>query len=1370
MYQHCHEPFPDVRAKGFKVPDGICRILEKGSQKKPEERYQTAAELMADLDVVLHAPEVSHTFDGKEAATKHPPNKTKASISFKSIMRGKGVMGKTAWALVIGVLAWGFIAALGHRREAAGANGQLVPVPSASEQYRAEKEIKDIFKADYAKQNAADRKALAQKLLDQGRDTNNDRAAKFVLFREARDLAAGTGDFQLAFKAVDEMAGAFVVDAMELKANALVTAAAKADTDERNVAVTRACLELTDQAIAAEQYLIPARLLPVADAAARKAQRVALHEDVQAKVRQVAELRADYDRRKSAAATLATNPNDPDANSAMGKSLCFIKGSWDSGLPMLARGSDAPLKSLAGKELAVPTSGTARLQLADGWWDLADRQGDLAKTNVQQHAVDWYARGWPQLAGLDRAKAESRIPDAMKQKLVAMPQNPPAAVSPLPGASSRVVDVLKLINVERDQLAGTWKRMDGALASTSARGLIQVPYHPPEEYDFRVVFSPGDDHGHGMNLILSKGPRMFIFTLSGQQFWDAFEYVKGKNGKTPDNPTHVMSAVRPVLGQKYTIEVRVRNDHVEAFLGGKPVTSYKTDYSDLSIDFKDLASVQPGTLGLGAYDAPATIYSAEVTEVAGSGSAGAGNRVVDLMPLINPTRDTIEGDWRLDAGTLSMSATGNWARIQIPFVPSEEYEWTVVAERTEEKGHGLVLGFVMGGNQSALVLDGFNRTASGLETLDGALGNSNPTTYRERILPAHQSVTIVLKVLKDRVSATYDGKTFIDWKGESRQLAVHGGWSVPNKKQLFIGAQTPIRITSMSVKDLATAQPSAQPTAHTDATGHRVIDLMPSIDPKADGLKGTWHRVAEKLRVDNVSEPPETLLRLPYLPEASQEYDFHVGFVLRRGAGDVRGFVSHGGKRFNFLTTVGGKYGLENIGGNGGDAWHNQTTGQATGGYARDIQHDLVIRVRAKSVDACLDGRRVMSYTGNYETLSENNDRKMPDDALGINAHWGDVDFGPIEVVEVKGAGTLLRPPLPGQPPVTSPPTGEDPRRQTPGLVRSLTTIGTLSSVQVAPGGRRLCFSTRNIVPQAATVIDLDTRNVIRSTDGTTAQLLPDGKRVVGESKDKWRIWDLETGKDLFVLGEHSYGDGVVSSDGSRLMTFPRGNVRTTTLYDLDTGAKIRELKDHAAQHPYAMSQLGKTFAARTADKYVHVWDAENGNELWNVLCDSGLDQVMFSLDGKRLLCGPHARGAAVGIYNTKTGALLAECGGWSGNSLSSVMSADGKYLVVGCDDTSVGLRLFRLDGDEKKLTATLMGWPASGRDIGEVNSVAFSADSRRILAGYRNGKVRLYDVITGQELASFDHGGQVLQVSYSSDGRYAVSGNDTTIRVWRLP
>src|SRR5207237_680761 len=58
-------------------------------------------------------------------------------------------------------------------------------VPDAGKQKEAEKIIKDLFKDQYAKKAAADRKALARQLLDQAAQSASDPAAAWVMFREA---------------------------------------------------------------------------------------------------------------------------------------------------------------------------------------------------------------------------------------------------------------------------------------------------------------------------------------------------------------------------------------------------------------------------------------------------------------------------------------------------------------------------------------------------------------------------------------------------------------------------------------------------------------------------------------------------------------------------------------------------------------------------------------------------------------------------------------------------------------------------------------------------------------------------------------------------------------------------------------------------------------------------------------------------------------------------------------------------------------------------------------------------------------------------------------------------------------------------------
>jgi hypothetical protein len=84
--------------------------------------------------------------------------------------------------------------------------------PSVSAQTSAEKTIKALFKAEYARTSAADRRRLAERLLKNAAEEKHS-TNQFVLLREARDLAAAGGDFPLALRAIQAADRVFEIDA-----------------------------------------------------------------------------------------------------------------------------------------------------------------------------------------------------------------------------------------------------------------------------------------------------------------------------------------------------------------------------------------------------------------------------------------------------------------------------------------------------------------------------------------------------------------------------------------------------------------------------------------------------------------------------------------------------------------------------------------------------------------------------------------------------------------------------------------------------------------------------------------------------------------------------------------------------------------------------------------------------------------------------------------------------------------------------------------------------------------------------------------------------------------------------------------------------
>lgn len=61
----------------------------------------------------------------------------------------------------------------------------------------------------------------------------------------------------------------------------------------------------------------------------------------------------------------------------------------------------------------------------------------------------------------------------------------------------------------------------------------------------------------------------------------------------------------------------------------------------------------------------------------------------------------------------------------------------------------------------------------------------------------------------------------------------------------------------------------------------------------------------------------------------------------------------------------------------------------------------------------------------------------------------------------------------------------------------------------------------------------------------------------------------------------------------------------------------------------------------------------------------------------------------------------------------------------------------------------------------GPINGASFSPNGKRVLTGSRDGKARVWDLATGQVLATLDHGAVIYSVGYSPDGHTIATGGD---------
>ncbi|MBI3407512.1 MAG: WD40 repeat domain-containing protein [Planctomycetes bacterium] len=313
-----------------------------------------------------------------------------------------------------------------------GSDAKRLPVPNKAAQAKAMALVDDIFKEDFAAAKEPEaRNKLAADLLQQARENKEDTANRYVLYREARNWAAKAGNFTIALQAIDELARDFEVNALEMKATALAELVDNLPGKEAGKALVDLLEPIINEAVEADQYDAALAFGKVAEAAARKAKILTLVASVQKRNEDVQTVKKSFAKMQTFVDRLKGDPADAEANSELGKYYAFLKGRWERALPLLEKGSDQALKTLAGQDLAKPKEPKDQLVLADAWWDLAGKENEPAKLHLQRRAMHWYEQAAGNLSGLNRTKALKRIDVVAARLSGSIPDGPIGPVGEL---------------------------------------------------------------------------------------------------------------------------------------------------------------------------------------------------------------------------------------------------------------------------------------------------------------------------------------------------------------------------------------------------------------------------------------------------------------------------------------------------------------------------------------------------------------------------------------------------------------------------------------------------------------------------------------------------------------------------------------------------------------------------------------------------------------------------------------------------------------------------------------------------------------------------------------------------------------------------
>jgi hypothetical protein len=217
----------------------------------------------------------------------------------------------------------------------------------------------------------------------------------------------------------------------------------------------------------------------------------------------------------------------------------------------------------------------------------------------------------------------------------ASPANPTPLASAVNGISPghpRVVNLMSLIDVKKDAVGGVWKSdSDGITSDANGNARLRIPYDPPAEYDLHFVFVR-ESGNNAVAAILSHGGHAFDWQMGAlSNAYCGFETRDA--AYDTKNPSVVKIDPSLTNGKRCDCVVQVRNDSVTAYMDGKLVSRYGTDYADVSL-YHYWSLKADNAIGIGSGSSPTLFQMIEVTEVSGAGSAAT--RPVDSKPESAP--------------------------------------------------------------------------------------------------------------------------------------------------------------------------------------------------------------------------------------------------------------------------------------------------------------------------------------------------------------------------------------------------------------------------------------------------------------------------------------------------------------------------------------------------------------------------------------------------------------------------------------------------------------------------------------------------------------------------------------------------------------
>jgi hypothetical protein len=168
----------------------------------------------------------------------------------------------------------------------------------------------------------------------------------------------------------------------------------------------------------------------------------------------------------------------------------------------------------------------------------------------------------------------------------------------------------------------------------------------------------------------------------------------------------------------------------------------------------------------------------------------AWQNAVDVLKLVKPERDAVEGKWSLQHGVLTSTPipkSKTYPRLALPYVPPAEYDLRIVFTRAQGEDC-LFVHLVREERQFAWMLGAWKNTVVGFDTFQGKRARDFPENTRTApVLESRRRYTVVVQVRSGSVRCFLDGALASESSAPASDFGLAAHWALPKTNCLGLG-------------------------------------------------------------------------------------------------------------------------------------------------------------------------------------------------------------------------------------------------------------------------------------------------------------------------------------------------------------------------------------------------------------------------------------------------------------------------------------------------------------------------------------------------------------------------------------------------------